>query len=301
MAILKIKDENGKFIGIPSIIGPKGDPGETPDLSNYYTKEEVDEAVAGASGSIELKNVAIVKLTKDDTNKELISQIITNAYSVQTMPLIYTGYFETSYSLFKYSLSSSSTEPVAKKTSYEFAEYYINQSYKRNKKSKLNITGTWTENVFTCTTYNISSTYDVLTDGYLSTANTMDYTPTVSTHPATKGYVDLTVSNASNVTDLSSEVTLSSSLTAQGDTNRLTFKKTGNIYYLDIYYMFSDVVTAGTTIATIPTEYTSNIVNALGTINAGTETSINLGVKTTGEVFVTGETQMVAGNVMWIN
>lgn len=45
MAILKIKNENGEFINIASIVGPKGEPGETPDLSNYATKEEVDEKI----------------------------------------------------------------------------------------------------------------------------------------------------------------------------------------------------------------------------------------------------------------
>ena len=81
MAILKIKDENGNFINIPSIIGKtgpqgpqgeqgiqgpkgeqgiqgiqgiqgpqgpkgdKGDPGETPDLTEYATKNYVNELI----------------------------------------------------------------------------------------------------------------------------------------------------------------------------------------------------------------------------------------------------------------
>ena len=63
MAILRIKDENGNFINIPTlkgekgdvgpqgpqgeqgIQGPKGQDGYTQDLSNYYTKNEVDELV----------------------------------------------------------------------------------------------------------------------------------------------------------------------------------------------------------------------------------------------------------------
>ena len=66
MAILQVKDKNGNFINIPSIVGPQGPEGKpgiqgpqgpkgedgkdgkdgyTQDLSNYYTKEETDELI----------------------------------------------------------------------------------------------------------------------------------------------------------------------------------------------------------------------------------------------------------------
>lgn len=48
MAILYVRDENGKFVSIPAIVGPQGPQGPAGtdiDLSNYPTKEEVDSKI----------------------------------------------------------------------------------------------------------------------------------------------------------------------------------------------------------------------------------------------------------------
>ena len=44
--ILRIRDEQGKFVDIPSIIGPAGADGKTPERGvDYFTTEDIAEMV----------------------------------------------------------------------------------------------------------------------------------------------------------------------------------------------------------------------------------------------------------------
>ena len=77
---------------------------------------------------------------------------------------------------------------------------------------KLTITGTWTDNVFTCTSASIYRGSGLGRDwvkpasqsslsNYLSKTNTTEYVPTSSFHPATKSYVDTIVGNINIILD----------------------------------------------------------------------------------------------------
>lgn len=75
---------------------------------------------------------------------------------------------------------------------------------------KLYISGTWTDNVFTCTSASIYRGSGLGRDwvkpasqsslaNYLSKTNTTEYVPTSSFHPATKDYVDTIVGNINTI------------------------------------------------------------------------------------------------------
>jgi hypothetical protein len=51
MAVLQIKDGQGNWVSIPAIQGPEGPQGPVgpaPDLSNYATKDYVEDAISDA-------------------------------------------------------------------------------------------------------------------------------------------------------------------------------------------------------------------------------------------------------------
>ena len=52
MAVLKIKDENGNFRGVPSIKGEKGDPGDTVAHAHRHAKGGVDELLPADIGAV---------------------------------------------------------------------------------------------------------------------------------------------------------------------------------------------------------------------------------------------------------
>lgn len=54
MSILKIKDENGNWVGIPSIKGDKGDSGDTVAHAHRHARGGVDELTPEAIGAADL-------------------------------------------------------------------------------------------------------------------------------------------------------------------------------------------------------------------------------------------------------
>lgn len=54
MAVLKIRDENGNFVPIPTIKGDKGDKGDTPKKGvDYFTEEDKTEIVQSVTENLE--------------------------------------------------------------------------------------------------------------------------------------------------------------------------------------------------------------------------------------------------------
>lgn len=74
--------------------------------------------------------------------------------------------------------------------------------------SKLSISGTWTDGIFTCTNVSGSSYFNTslsklaLTDNVLTKTNTTAFTPTENYHPATKKYVDDYINTLPTTQDL---------------------------------------------------------------------------------------------------
>lgn len=175
------------------------------DLSNYYTKSETNSLIHDSgdakiyefkvSGNIVIgNNTSQINIT-DTNDKARMGEIITNGYKYGLTGInLRDKTVSSSYFMgFDTNLSTKPTTvyfqgfifPTVNSTS----AYHIMDAW-------IQVTGTWSGDVFTCTALTINFTANNSGKGYITTwQNENAVTPTSDYHPATKKYVDDTISN----------------------------------------------------------------------------------------------------------
>lgn len=181
-----------------------------PDLTNYYTKEEIDKEL----NNIKLDNITPVYCLKLSSTTNIlevnrtitstveselqeISKIITDAFSRKGFMLYVATTVTSSYVRNPaefYVYTDLSTHPTKIYGDGQKIYRDINDKYATYLAAAIVITGTWVDDVFTATEIYIggssSLTHLTLDTNVLTKNNTTSYTPTANYHPATKKYVD---------------------------------------------------------------------------------------------------------------
>ena len=175
--------------------------------SDYHpaTKKYVDDTMASVEEpyllSLELQGV----LNEYITNSEKltgVSDLVNKIYNKQEKnPVIIlknTTYYYTSANAILYGASNFSIQTQ----NYTLQGYTYNFEYASGltlTPKILTITGSWDNNVFTCTKIQYSTGTGFGSTYVLTKTNTTSYTPTKDYHPATKKYVDDQVGNINTV------------------------------------------------------------------------------------------------------
>lgn len=181
-----------------------------PDLTNYYTKEEIDKEL----NNIKLDNITPVYCLKLSSTTNIlevnrtiistveselqeISKIITDAFSRKGFMLYVATTVTSSYVRNPaefYVYTDLSTHPTKIYGDGQKIYHDINDKYATYLAAAIVITGTWVDDVFTATEIYIggssSPAHLTLDTNVLTRDNTSSFTPTANYHPATKKYVD---------------------------------------------------------------------------------------------------------------
>ena len=190
-----------------------GTPNVAVDLSDYYTKEEIDSTkqnILIPGENITIENNVISAATSlpiyyIDIDEPLIidasagglhntqttdvcdkmSDIINNARTKGYHEILIMMNFTNNSYLFKTSnnkIQTGHNERVAR----IFGGDILFPKYNYKSRTILTLDGSWVNDVFTCKTIN----WRILGGDYISTNNEIEYTPTGDYNPATKKYVD---------------------------------------------------------------------------------------------------------------
>lgn len=190
------------------------------DLSNYYTKSEVDDGLNLRSFVLKLNDSsgAYSNTLRDADNLAEASRFINELYTHTTttgekgvvVKIINTA---TPWAVFNNSVywTTENTDFTTQRTQYNFSGIYdsgymysFGPSFIRLTPEQVRIYGTWSNNIFTATriewnldgnNYFTPADYPK-TSTVLTKTNTTSYMPTSQYHPATKGYVDTAISTA---------------------------------------------------------------------------------------------------------
>lgn len=198
-----LKSSWSDFVGTKEITG---------ELENLSTEDKsnlvaaINEVANSSGGSTGLYNMTVSVTSADmqsayntDEIKEQFRQIIQDIYnSGQNNAIINMFNLKSGSTKIFYNSDSQITEKDTSITFMETINSGTNRlgAYTALCNSQIQCNCTWSEDGIVTITgiYNYTSTFY-----YLSTTNTQSYTPTASTHPATKGYVDNLVGDISTV------------------------------------------------------------------------------------------------------
>lgn len=177
----------------------------TIDLSNYYTKSEVDGKIqpiytVTITDANDISNVHHSSQMKTQIGN-IVTEVYKNGYSYFTLILCFfpfpdipsmsgrTFIFNANYNSFP----NIQNKPTA--ISFVNVGYAVNGFKPNDLAMQQNVIGfslTWDGDVASVSSSSYSSSYAKI----LTTTNTSSYTPTSQYHPATKGYVDTAISSA---------------------------------------------------------------------------------------------------------
>ena len=163
------------------------------DLSNHYTKEEVDSEIENLDSRI---NDNFICLQYNDNSEETISKLeyMINKYKNKDIYcVISTRSDYIVYEEYQFVLSCSILN-VGTKNTYFFRNNSAPVSYQHQYYQALNITGEWVEETFQIS--ELKYTPATYSNKFLSTNNTSSYTPTGDYNPAPKKYVDDSIATA---------------------------------------------------------------------------------------------------------
>lgn len=223
MSILKIKDQNGNWQSIPAIKGEDGTNGtngrdgaiqytagnnitiennvisaDVPDvdLSNYYTKNDIDERLPILTIFLNSQNPFSFssKILNDTETLTSATNVINKFYSLGNKNGFLLNRVPASGAV-QSQMFTSNTLLNVQVTSYVFngiPTYFDGLYYDRS----LTINGNWVDNVFTATSVKTTGANTFIPTNYLAKNNTTSFTPTANYHPATKKYVDDSIASA---------------------------------------------------------------------------------------------------------
>ncbi len=184
--------------------------GENVDLSNYYTKEEMD-AVINLNNHVPYYSLCYtdnIKMTDVNSNalsltsiydqiQDIVNDVYTKGYKNFILHLYRendnNGEYQITYDNMNVDLQ---TQPTLIRFGYQvIANSYVTSSFCRN---TLDIGGTWTDNVFKLNYAYVRgrTDYYAASNTVLTKTNTTAFTPTADYHPATKKYVDDAIAQA---------------------------------------------------------------------------------------------------------
>ena len=193
MAILKIKDETGKFVDIPAIQGPPGKNGAIQYEAGENIK--IDGNVISATGG---NRSYVWDMTNGDEAKAMFQSWLNDYYTYNTFPNIIAH--QTKGSTRFYPTINIGFEYTDKKIYLTFG--YYNQGYPYNQLNYMRAIltlDTERKTIVSISSETLLSAFYPLDryqyhsgGGYtaLDTKNTKAYTPTGDYNPATKKYVD---------------------------------------------------------------------------------------------------------------
>ena len=178
----------------------------TPDMSNYYTKSDVDGLIPPLF-VLELTNnradsYGQMGIGSQGNNLQVMSDFITNVFSknITYFELIvkFSGGFTTPRS-FVYRPNASLTKGSGTNYYYFYSdvtsEDQTSGTYIRIGRN-LRVDGTWNDDVFTCSAIRVDPSTRLDYSQFLTSTNTTAYTPTGDYNPATKKYVDDSIASA---------------------------------------------------------------------------------------------------------
>lgn len=182
----------------------------TPDMSNYYTKSDVDGLIPPLF-VLELTNnradsYGQVGIGGQGNNLQIMSDFITDVFSknITYFELIvkFSGGFTTPRS-FIYRPNTSLTKSSGTNYYYFYSdvtsEDQTSGTYIRIGRN-LRVDGTWNDDVFTCSAIRVDPSTKLDYSQFLTSTNTTAYTPTGDYNPATKKYVDDSIASAITTT-----------------------------------------------------------------------------------------------------
>lgn len=199
MAILKIKDETGKFVDIPAIQGAPGKDGAI----QYEAGENItiDGNVISASGgscrvynidttsNLSDKNIYFETDVLNEVN-EIINKNLDNTF------ILFINFTKNANKLkFEFNFKT----PTSNVSNVSGSVYGVYEASEQDRKKKFTIkydkysNGTILVTQFSSTT---NPLYELTKDDVLTKTNTTSYTPTSDYNPATKKYVDDAISSS---------------------------------------------------------------------------------------------------------
>lgn len=202
MAILKIKDETGKFVDIPAIQGPPGKDGAIQYAAGDGIKIE-DNVISATGGS----NYYRWDMNNDDSAIAMFQSWLDEYYKTGCFPTIVANQGGTRV----FTARDIDFEPSDKKIYILFGYHNKGLAYNQFNYKVANVTLDSTKTVVTSVSsetllqafyplnrYQYTNSTSI--SAALDTRNTKAYTPTGDYHPATKKYVDDTIASAITTT-----------------------------------------------------------------------------------------------------